>query len=119
MAVNDYLTPQERLNRIAQVVNKGIYLYYQKNNGKMEETSPKTELIKRKVKERTHERNEIGLDEKILTIEETAEFLSISRTTLWRLRKSKRIPFCIIGNRRLIRFKLSEVLTFLGAKSYL
>ncbi len=121
MAVDNYrnLTPQERLSKIAQVINKGIYLYYEKTNGKMEESSQEkgtASILKIKHKGSVNVEDKICLNDKILTIKETTEFLKISRTTLWRLRKHKKMPFCLIGQRRPIRFKLSEILIYLNSK---
>jgi excisionase family DNA binding protein len=121
MAVDNYrnLPPQERLSKITQVINKGIYLYYEKTNGKMEESSQEkgtASILKIKHKESVNVEDKICLNDKILTIKETTEFLKISRTTLWRLRKHKKMPFCLIGQRRLIRFKLSEILIYLNSK---
>lgn len=53
--------------------------------------------------------------EKILTTNETIEFLKISRTTLWRLKKQGEMPYCIVS-RRLIHFKLSEILNYVETK---
>lgn len=119
MAV-DNLLPQERLNKIAQIINKGIYLYYQKTNGGREEPSQEKEVAftsKIKRKENVNAGDKIYLAEKIFTTKETMEFLKISRTTLWRLRKRREIPYCVISNRRLIRFKLSEILNYLEINS--
>lgn len=116
----DNLTPQERLSKIAQVVNKGIYLYYEKTNGKIQEPSQEkeaTSILKIKHKESTNVEDKIYFNDKIFTIKETTEFLKISRTTLWRLRKHKKMPFCLIGQRRLIRFKLSEILIYLNSQN--
>lgn len=117
MAV-DNLLPQERLNKIAQIINKGIYLYYQKTNGRMEEPSQEKEVAftsKIKRKENVNAENKIYLDEKVFTIKETIEFLKISRTTLWRLRRRGETPYYIISNRG-IRFKLSEILNYVETK---
>jgi len=122
MAVDNYcnLTPLERLSKIAQLVNKGICLYYEKTNGKMEEPPQEKKtasILKIKRKESANVEDKIYLNDKILTIKETTGFLKISRTTLWRLRKHKNMPFCQIGQRRLIRFKLSEILIYLNSKN--
>ena len=122
MAIDYYqnLTPQERLDKIAQLINKGIYLYYQRNNGEIEKPSPEKVVVsipKTKRRENTNLESRINLNEKILTTRETMDFLKISRTTLWRLRKRREIPYCVISNRRLIRFKLSEILNYLEINS--
>jgi predicted DNA-binding transcriptional regulator AlpA len=85
----------------------------------MEESSQEkgtASILKIKHKESVNVEDKICLNDKILTIKETTEFLKISRTTLWRLRKHKKTPFCLIGQRRLIRFKLSEILIYLNSK---
>lgn len=115
----DNLLPQERLNKIAQIINKGIYLCYQKTNGKIEEPSQEKETVfisKIKQKEHPNGEHKIYVDEKILTVVETMEFLKVSRTTLWRLRKCTELPYCRIGNRKLIRFRLSEILNYVETK---
>ena len=68
MTVDNYrnLTPQERLSKIAQIINKGTNLYYEKTNGKMEDLSQEKEtasILKIKLKE------SVNVEEKIyLTI---------------------------------------------------
>jgi len=122
MAVDNYcnLTPQKRLSKIAQFINKGICLYYEKTNGKMEEPAQEketTSILKTKHRESVNVEEKIYLNDKIFTIKETTEFLKISRTTLWRLRKHKKMPFSLIGQGRLIRFKLSEILIYLNSQN--
>jgi excisionase family DNA binding protein len=48
----------------------------------------------------------------LLTDEELREFLGISRTTLWRLRKSGGLPFGKVG--RSYRYRVSEILRWVG-----
>jgi len=121
MAIDDYhnLSPQERLERIARLINKGIYLYYHKTNGKIEEPSQEKEIVsvsKIQHKESMNVERKDYHDEKILTVNEAIEFLKISRTTLWRLKRQREISYCIVS-RRLIRFKLSEILNYLERKT--
>lgn len=122
MAKDHYqnLAPQERLDKVAEIINKGIYLYHQKSNSKIEESPQEKEaaiISKTKRSEKINAEQKLYLNEKILSIKETVEFLKISRTTLWRLRKRREIPYCVISNRRLIRFKLSEILNYLEINS--
>lgn len=119
MAMGFYcdLTPEERLRKISRLVNKGIHLYYQKTNGKMEEQEK--EVVKNQRKE---QRIEINMEHKeyfhdeILTIKEAMSFLKISRTTFWRLRKQIGVP-CVLVGKRLIRFKLSDILKYLSLEN--
>ncbi|TRZ95268.1 DNA-binding protein [bacterium] len=113
------LAPQERLDKVAEIINKGIYPYHQKSNSKIEESPQEKEaaiISKTKCSEKINAEQKLYLNEKILGIKETVEFLKISRTTLWRLRKHGELPYCMIGNGRLIRFKLSEILNSVETK---
>lgn len=121
MAVGFYcdLTSEERLRRISRLVNKGLHLYYQKTNGKMEEPEQTKKVIQNHKVESKHEieleeHKEI-LDDKIITVNEIINILKISRTTFWRIRKQNQIPYTFIG-KRLIRFKLSNILNAFNIK---
>lgn len=115
------LAPQERLDKVAEIINKGIYLYHQKSNSKIKESPQEKEaaiISKTKRREDINLALAINLDERIFTIKDTIEFLRISRTTLWRLRRQRKIPYCRISN-KLIRFKQSEILNCIATKNSL
>lgn len=117
MAIDYYqnLTHEEQLDRIGDLLAQGIYLYSQKKNDEPQEfldEKKEAPLPKSEHRRSVNLASTINPDEKILTIKETTEFLKISRTTLWRLRKHGELPYYMIGNGRLIRFKLSEILNY-------
>ncbi|MFH1678623.1 MAG: hypothetical protein ABH914_03285 [Candidatus Omnitrophota bacterium] len=75
------LGPQERLNRITQIINKGIYLYHQKADSKIEgqlQEQKKNEVSALRIKPRENENNKCDdcLDGRVLTTKETMEFFS-------------------------------------------
>lgn len=122
MAIGYYknFAPEQRLDKIGELLAKGVYLYHQKNADETKNSSEEKEalpILKTKCRENVNLAPAIYLAEKIFTTKETMEFLKISRTTLWRLRKRREIPYCVISNRRLIRFKLSEILNYLEINS--
>ncbi len=124
MAIDYYqnLTHEEQLDRIGDLLAQGIYLYSQKKNDEPQEFLDKKKeapLTKSEHRRNVNLASTINPDEKILTIKETTEFLKISRTTLWRLRKHEELPYCIISNRKLIRFKLSQILSCIATKNSL
>ena len=123
MAIDYYknLTHEERLDRIGRLLAKGVYLYSQKKKYEPQEPSDEKKephLIKSKYRRSVNLTSAINLEEKVLTIEEAVDFLRISRTTLWRIRKRGGLPCCNLSN-RLIRFKLSEMISFINSKSLL
>ena len=111
------LTPEERLDKVGELLIKDIYLYCQKNNDEIKKSSEEKQvpIPKAERREGVNLVPTINLNERILTIKETIEFLRISRTTLWRLRKQGKLPYCALSN-KLIRFKLSEILRYLETK---
>ena len=121
MAIGDYnnLTPEARLDKVGELLVKGICFYHRNKNDEIERLPNEKETA---LTSKTKRREDIDLvptinpDEKIFTIKETTEFLKISRTTLWRLNKRKELPCYMIGNRSLLRFKLSEILSYLETK---
>ena len=120
MAIDYYknLTTEERLDKVGEIIAKGVYLYHQKNNDEIKKASEEKETVsipKIKQKGDVNLVPSINLDEKILTIKEAIDFLRISRTTFWRLRKQSKLPYCALSN-KLIRFKLSEILKYLEIK---
>ncbi len=119
MAIDYYqnLTPQGRLDKIAQLINKGIYLYYQKNNDEIKKSSEEKQvpIPKAERREGVNLVPTINLNERILTIKDAIEFLKISRTTFWRLRKRGKLPYHVFSN-KLIRFKVSGILDFVNSK---
>jgi excisionase family DNA binding protein len=54
---------------------------------------------------------DLSIDE-LMTDQQLQEFLGISRTTLWRLRKSAGLPFGKVG--RCYRYRKSEVLRWIS-----
>lgn len=123
MAIGYYnhLTPEERLDKIGELLAKGVYFYYQNNTDEIKKSSEikgKVSTPKTKSRKDINLVPKIDLNEKILTIKEAIVFLRISRTTLWRIRKRIKLP-CYNLSDRLIRFKLSEILSFINSKSLL
>lgn len=118
MAIDYYknLTPEQRVDKIGELLARGVYLCHQKNADETKNSSEEKELVpilKTKCRENVNLAPAINLDEKIFTTKEAIEFLRISRTTLWRLRKQSKLSYCALGN-KLVRFKLSEILNYLG-----
>ena len=122
MAIDYYnnLTPEERLDKVGELLIKDIYLYCQKNNDEIKKSSEEKQvpIPKAERREGVNLVPAINLNERILTIKETIEFLRISRTTLWRLRRQRKIPYCRISN-KLVRFKQSEILNCIATKNSL
>ena len=114
------LTPEERLDKVGELLIKDIYLYCQKNNDEIKKSSEgkQVPIPKAERREAVNLVPTINLNERILTIKETIEFLRISRTTLWRLRRQRKIPYCRISN-KLVRFKQSEILNCIATKNSL
>jgi len=117
MAIDYYdnLTAEERLDKVGEFLVKGIYLYYQKNSDEIKKSSEEEQVPMPKAERREGVNlvPAINLNERILTIKDAIEFLKISRTTFWRLRKQAKLPQCALSN-KLIRFKLSEMLSFIN-----
>lgn len=116
------LTPQERLNRIAQIINRGVYLYHQKADSKIEgqlQEQKKDEVSVVRIKCKENEKNKCNkcINDRILTTKEAMEFLKVSRTTLWRIRKQKEINFYLIG-KTAIRYALSNIMEYLESSKY-
>ena len=51
-------------------------------------------------------------EDRLLTLEETAKYLHVSRSTLWRLMKE--IPYIKLGRR--VLFKMSDIEKYLESK---
>ena len=57
---------------------------------------------------------EISLPEKYLTVEQTCELLSVTRTTLWSWDRKGILESCRIGNQK--RYKLSDIQKIMNGK---
>ncbi len=116
--MEDYhnITPQERVEKIARIITKGIYVIALKEGCFNDVIKPivrnEIQIKKEKSKERLKIEHKKNIGDRILTANEAMELLKISRTTFWRIRKQCEIPYSMIG-KRLIRFRLSDILDHL------
>ena len=60
------------------------------------------------------ERHNCGAGPSLLTIEEVAEFLRVSKTSVYRLVERRDIPFCRVG--RSVRFDRRDLEAYLTAR---
>lgn len=60
------------------------------------------------------ERHDPGSISPLLTIDEVAKFLRISKTSVYRLVERRELPFCRVG--RTLRFTRKDLETYLAAR---
>lgn len=60
------------------------------------------------------ERHDLGVFPALLTIEEVAEFLRVSKTSVYRLVERRELPFCRVG--RTLRFTRTDLESYLAAR---
>lgn len=97
MEQNEFMSPEERLERIAEILAYGALRLIEKES-KIPDKIVARVLAKKSTKKKP---------DTFLSTQEFTGIFKISRTTLWRLTKSKEIPFIKIGN-SLIRYRYSD-----------
>jgi excisionase family DNA binding protein len=60
------------------------------------------------------ERHDVGSLPSLLTIDEVAEILRLSKTSVYRLVERRELPFCRVG--RSLRFTRTDLDAYLGAR---
>jgi predicted DNA-binding transcriptional regulator AlpA len=108
------LTPDERMKIIVTLLSKAVLLRIQSNK---DELNCKCTVNSRQKVMRPHQNNmnskeNMNYREQFMTGKEVIKFLKISRTTFWRFRKTTRLPYHVIDNTSLHRYKLSEVIQY-------
>ena len=61
------------------------------------------------------ERHDAGTLSPLLTIDEVADFLHVSKTSVYRLVERRELPFCRVG--RTLRFTRRDLEAYLAARS--
>ena len=111
---NKGLTPNQRLNRVCQLLLKGIYLYTEKYRDEIHGTEKSTAGLvsgeNDNLREMTQAAKSTDNIEKYLKTQDIMRIFRISRTTLWRLRKKNELPFYLFGNNSIIRYRVSDII---------
>jgi predicted DNA-binding transcriptional regulator AlpA len=110
------LTPDERMKIIVTLLSKAVLLRIQSNK---DELNCKCTVNSRQKVMRPHQNNmnskeNMNYGEQFMVVKEVVKFLKISRTTFWRVRKMTRLPYYVIGNTSIRRYKLSDVTQYVN-----